>query len=108
MGVAFGVGGAAGPAGAPLGIGMGIGMVLIYLIMAVLYIIPGVYLTRYASKINTLMQAPSSSALEDALVAQKSFWKFVGISVLVLVGVYVLLIIIGIVYVILGAVAVGQ
>ena len=85
-----------GGAGGPFAGGMGIGMAAIYLIMGLLYIFPGIFLVRYATKINALLSSPTTAALEAALVAQKSFWKFVGISVLVVIGMYLLIVIGGI------------
>jgi len=82
-----------GGAGGPFTGGMGIAMVVIYLIMGVLYIFPGIFLVRYANKISALLSNPTTAGLEAALMAQKSFWKFVGISVLVVVGMYLLIII---------------
>ena len=75
-----------GGAGGPFAGGMGIALPAIYLIMGLLYIFPGIFLVRYATKINALLSSPTTAALEAALVAQKSFWKFVGISVLVVLG----------------------
>lgn len=80
--------------GGPFGVSMGIAAACLYLLMGVLYIFPGVFLVRYANKINTLLSAPSTEALEAALIAQKSFWKFVGISVLALFGLYLVIIVI--------------
>ena len=84
--------GGAGTPGLPpvFGIGMGV----MYLVMGILYVFPGVYLMRYASKISALTSSPSTVALEEALIAQKSFWKFVGVSVLVVIGFYILIVVV--------------
>ena len=92
-GLAFAAMMAFGGAGGPFAGGMGIAMAAIYVIMGLLYIFPGIFLVRYATKIKALLSSPTTAALEAALVAQKSFWKFVGISVLVVVGIYLLIII---------------
>ncbi len=84
-------GGAGAPGLPPI---FGIGMAVLYLVMGILYVFPGIYLMRYASKISALSSTPSTVALEEALIAQKSFWKFVGISVLVMIGLYVVMIIV--------------
>jgi hypothetical protein len=56
---------------------------LIYFIMAIFYIPPGMFLSRYASAIRTLESEGTSSALESALKYQKSFWRYVGIFTVV-------------------------
>lgn len=92
--MAFGLIPNAGAAGMPPGMGVGLGIV--YLIMAILYIAPSIYLIRYAGHIKTLLASPSTVALEQALQAQKSFWRFVGICMLLVVALYGLLIVVGI------------
>jgi hypothetical protein len=52
---------------------------LLYFILAILYIPPGVFLFRYASAIKFLESNRTAQALENALKRQKSFWRFVGI-----------------------------
>jgi flagellar basal body-associated protein FliL len=52
---------------------------LVYTVMAVLYIAPGILLFRYASAIKILESTRTSEALERALKYQKSFWLYVGI-----------------------------
>jgi hypothetical protein len=56
---------------------------LVYLAMAGLYVAPGIFLSRYASAINRLRQDGSTATLEDALMHQRSFWRYVGILSLV-------------------------
>ena len=48
----------------------------VYLVLAVLYVAPGVFLFRYASAIKTLESACTAEALEKALKYQKSFWRY--------------------------------
>jgi hypothetical protein len=61
--------------------------------VGVLYFLPALLLFRYASRINDLWTNRSVRALEDALEAQKSFWKFVGILMLVVIVLYLLVIV---------------
>ena len=63
-------------------IGSGI-LALVYVVMAFVYIAPGVFLFRYASAITRLRTTASGQALEDALKHQKSFWRFVGILMVI-------------------------
>lgn len=67
-------------------------VLLMYIPMGVLYFFPSLFLFRYASRINALWANRSVRQLEDALEAQKSFWKFVGILMLVAMVLYVLII----------------
>ncbi len=65
--------------------------------MALIYIVPAIYLWRYADRIALFIQERSTGTLASALEAQKSFWKFVGILMLVVVAMYAVGIIIAIV-----------
>lgn len=67
------------------------GMGIVYLIMAVLYIIPALKLGRYASRITDLQRSGSSRHLCEALDEQRGFWKFVGICMIVVISIYLLL-----------------
>ena len=63
------------PGGGPPFILMGI----MYFVMGLIYIPPSLFLLRYAKRIREFISAPSPANLESALVAQKSFWRFIGI-----------------------------
>lgn len=56
---------------------------LVYVVLAFLYIAPGVYLFRYANAITHLKANGTAAALEDTLKHQKSFWRYVGILIAV-------------------------
>ncbi|HUF18392.1 MAG TPA: type II secretion system protein GspG [Thermoanaerobaculia bacterium] len=63
---------------------------LLYFLLALLYIFPSLYLSRYATAIGrALRPGPKSSAVEEALGHQKSFWKFAGIMALVMLLLYI-------------------
>ena len=79
-------GGPGGPGGAELGIplnGSGAVIGVIYIVMSFLYILPAVYLWRYANRIGSFDLERSPRALASALEAQKSFWRFCGIVIVV-------------------------
>ena len=84
------ISGAAG-VGPAAGVGAVIGVV--YIVMALFYIIPAVFLWRYADRIALFVQERSTGALASALEAQKSFWKFVGILMLVVMAIYAVIIV---------------
>ena len=77
-----------------IGLGMGavgvamqdpmmIGMVVLYPLMGLLYIFPSLYLYRYADRIGEFVAGGGKAQLEAAIEAQRSFWKFAGVLVLV-------------------------
>lgn len=82
------LGASSGLRGSAYSTGLGIGMGLFYLVFAVLYIYPSLRLWQYASSITRLEQSRDSYSLETALDRQRSFWKFVGIMILLLIILY--------------------
>lgn len=67
------------------------GMLLIavvYPISGLLYLVPCLFLSRYATFIGEYLVSGQQAQLEQALQAQKSFWKFVGIVTLVVMCIY--------------------
>ncbi len=83
--MAMGAAGMPGMPGAILG--------LVYIVMAILYVVPAVYLWRYAGRIGSFLQQESIGSLASALEAQKSFWKFVGIVALIVLCIYAFIIV---------------
>jgi hypothetical protein len=73
----------------PATAGMGVGMATMYGVMALLYFFPARFLLRYASRIEEFAHEGSTERLNAALEAQKSFWKFVGITSTIVLIVYV-------------------
>ncbi len=68
----------------PLGSAIGMSLAsLLYMVMAILYVAPGVFLYRYANAIRDLKANNNDAALEGALKHQKSFWRYVGIFTVV-------------------------
>jgi len=66
---------------------------LLYAAMGVLYLFPSIKLWKYGSAILRLMSTGSNADLIEALEQQRSFWKFVGILILVMIALYVLAIV---------------
>jgi len=79
------VGGAFGAVGAAIRV--------VYIAMPVFYIIPAVFLWRYANRIEVFVRERSTVALASALEAQKSFWKFVGIFTLIVMAISAVIIV---------------
>ena len=91
MGVAGSVGGLSDKSGK--GVGFLIGVAIGYAVFAFIYIYPAVKLWKYASHIGALLSSGSMLDLEAALSQQRSFWKFLGIMVIVMFVLYFLIII---------------
>ena len=56
---------------------------IFYILTSVLYLVPSIWLSRYSSAIASFLKGGDSVQLGNAIAYQKSFWKFVGILVLV-------------------------
>jgi len=72
--------------------GFGVGMMVVYLFMAGIQLPAALFLNRYASRIGDLLDSQAPSDLQEALVAQKSFWRYIGILTLIVMCIYVLII----------------
>jgi hypothetical protein len=57
-------------------------LLAVYPLMAVLYVLPSIYLMRYANRIRDFIAQGQQHQLEAALEAQRAFWKFIGIFTL--------------------------
>jgi len=90
-----------GASRAPVGIGAAAGIV--YIVMAVLYVIPAVFLWMYADRIGIFLRQRSLNSLATALQAQKSFWKFVGVVALIVICIYAVVILFAVLAGIAGA-----
>ena len=84
--------------GAPSALAGSMGGILaaLYAVLAFLYIFPGLKLWKYASAIGRLIQSGGENDLVDALNQQRSFWKFTGMIVLIMLVIYIVAIIVGI------------
>lgn len=71
----------------------GLLMIVVYLVLGLVYLLPSVYLYRYASRIGLYVRDRSERSLNEALTAQMSFWRLVGIITLVMIVLYLGLII---------------
>jgi len=58
---------------------------------AALYFFAAYHLNTYATQIAKFLKTKNSADLDRAMVAQKSFWKLVGMVTAIVVGIYVLL-----------------
>ena len=56
---------------------------IFYILTSVLYLVPSIWLSKYSSAIASFLKGGDSVHLGNAIAYQKSFWKFMGILVLV-------------------------
>jgi hypothetical protein len=69
---------------------------LIYVPLAVVYLFPSYFLLKYSGGIREFLTTRSAPEMEQAIQSQKSFWKFVGIFMIVVICLYILFIVIGV------------
>jgi hypothetical protein len=81
--------------GAFRGLGALVGVA--YLLLGALYVVPSVLLWRYAAGIGRFLQTAAMDQLAEAVVCQKSFWRFAGISAAVIIVLYLVAIFLGVV-----------
>jgi hypothetical protein len=63
------------------------GMSIFYLLLSVIYFTPSYYLYKYANAIKLAEDDCSIDNLSSALAYQKSFWKFAGIVMVIMIGI---------------------
>jgi len=80
-------------------------MSLVYLLGAVLYIIPCLYLNRFASSIVVMTRGGGPRAMAEALDHQRRFWRAVGIITIVSLCFYALVIFAAVVFGVVAALA---
>jgi len=93
--------GGPGPLGSAAGFGV---MALVYVLLAFVYVAPGAYLARYASAIKRLKANSTAGGLEDVLKHQKSFWRFVGILMVISFVLAIVGMVVGVVVAVIAAV----
>ena len=69
---------------------------VIYLALGVLYFFPSLYLFKYSTKMKNALETKNSEVLTQAFENEKSMYKFMGIMMIVLLGIYALAIVGGI------------
>ncbi|KAA9338283.1 hypothetical protein F0P96_05445 [Hymenobacter busanensis] len=69
--------------------GMGF-MGIFYVLIAALYFFPCLYLMRFSSRMNTALLHNDQQALTQALANHKSFYKFIGVLMIITLALYAL------------------
>jgi uncharacterized membrane-anchored protein len=86
-------------AATPFGAGGAVGIGFLYLVMALLYFFPIYYLYKYATQMKAALNESDNSGLTSAFENLKSHHKFLAITAIVVISLYILII--------LGAVVFG-
>jgi hypothetical protein len=63
---------------------------IFYILTSVFYLVPSIWLSKYSSAIDSFLKGGDSVQLGNAMAYQKSFWKFVGILMLVFIIIAIL------------------
>lgn len=83
--------------------GMGVGMAVVYILFALLYFFPCLYLYRFAVRAQVALRNNDQQSLNIAFMNLKSCFKFVGILTIIVLALYAL----GIIFAVLGATMAG-
>lgn len=79
-----------------MGSSMGIMITVVYLLLAALYFFPVFYLYKFASKAKIAFREEDTQGLTDSLEYLKSHYKFLGVMMLIMLGMYALILVIGV------------
>lgn len=71
----------------------GIGFTALYLILAALYFVPILYLWRFSSTLEQALDSNDSEKLTIAFSWLKSHYKFIGILMIIILGLYAVILI---------------
>ena len=83
--------------GAALATGMGAFVSVFYILIALLYFFPCLYLFNFASKMQVAIRSNDQDRLNESLKNLKSHFRFVGILTIVWLGLCLLLFVLGII-----------
>lgn len=67
-------------------------VMIIYLVMALLYFMPVLYLFKFSRKMKLALANKNDDILADAFENLKSHYKFIGVLTIIIISLYVLLI----------------
>lgn len=78
-----------------MGVGMGVEFIALVVSSIFVYFVPSILLWRYSQNLRIFLDYGGIDRLGDALQAQKSFWKYVGILVAIFITIYVIILLFG-------------
>lgn len=71
--------------------GVGTYVMWVYIFIAILYIMPVLYLFKFSRKIKVALATKSDDTLAEALENLKSHFKFIGVMTIIFISLYILL-----------------
>lgn len=71
---------------------LGLSLTITYLVMALLYFMPVLYLFQFSRKMKVALASKNDEVLADAFEKLKSHYKFIGVLTIIMISLYVLLI----------------
>ena len=77
--------------------GMRTGMTILYLLMALLFFFPCLYLYRFSTKMQVATKNISQENFDESLMNLKSMFKFYAIVTIIILSLYALIFIVGII-----------
>ncbi len=75
----------------------GIGVGLLYLVLAVVYVFPSLFLFKFSSKIKSSIRNSDSLEMEDGFKNLKSLFMFMGIMTIIIMVIYFLIFVVAII-----------
>ena len=69
-----------------------LGLMITYLVMALLYFMPVLYLFKFSRKMKLALANKNDDILADAFENLKSHYKFIGVLTIIMISLYVLII----------------
>ena len=64
---------------------------IVYFVMAIIYFFPVMYLYRFSRRMKSALAEKSTDDLTRAFSSLKSHYKFIGITILTFIGIYILI-----------------
>ncbi len=65
----------------------------IYILMAIFFLIPNLFLFRFATKMKTALQSVDQLLLNESLNQHRRYYKFIGICTVIVVAFYALILV---------------
>ena len=72
-------------------------LAIVYFLMALLYFFPVLFLYRFSKKMKSALLEKNTEDLTTAFSNLKSFYKFIGVTALIVIGIYMLIIVFGLI-----------
>ncbi len=75
------------------GLGSTVGIAIIYIVLALIYFFPVLYLFKFSKKMKSALKLNNNNDFKEAFLNLKSHYKFIGIFSIVIISLYILTII---------------